>query len=160
MAKNKNKRSALFFKPKEFEFICENIEGQPTITCRNPNVLDLIMANADTMNVPQPLVDLVTGEQQSVDTENFKLDRESLPTYRNFAHLLIRASVIWPIIVPDGQEPDYDREEIAISDLGVDTMNLYNRIMEGSAQARNFPEQQDDEVAALPASEDVGDETE
>ena len=93
MAKNKVKRSALFFKPKEFEFVCENIEGQPTITCRHPNVLDLIMSNADTMNVPQPLVDMVMGEQQTVDAENFKMERKDLPpiaTLRIYssAHLL------------------------------------------------------------------------
>ena len=56
--------------------------------------------------------------------------------------------------------PDYDNEEIAIENLGVDIMNLYNRIMQEASQARSFPEQQDDEVAALPAGEDVGDEAE
>ena len=148
------------FRPKEYEYQCLNIEGEPVILYQLPNMLDLIMKYGDSSRVPEPMVQLVMGEIEQADLETLQASRKDLPTYGEWMKVLVCAAAISPKVLQEGEVPDYKKNEISILDLGYDMMGFYNQLMAESNKAGTFRKEQIEALAALPDGKDVGNEAE
>lgn len=148
------RRSAAAFRPAT-EWI--DLGDGREVEVKRPDVPGLIMAKADSDEIPQPLVNQVLasierGEQKPAVIE---ITRKELPAYWGFMKAITRAALVWPVVV-DGT-PDYDAGEIAESDLKSDIVRpVFGWVMGGAAAAASrFPDGPDAGVDAVQPVPDV-----
>lgn len=133
MTENGHRSAAGFRRETEWKTLPSGKE----VELRRPDVADIIMANADKGDIPQPLVNqmlesLNTGQQVEA---RLTYEAEHLPGLNRFNKLLSRATVVWPVIVPDGVEPDYEAGQIEIADLDSTDQGWITRWVMGRSAA-------------------------
>lgn len=140
MTQNGHKSAASFRRPTEWQVLPSGKE----VELQRPDVADIIMAHADDGSIPQPLVDQMLQSLNTGRQVEAKLVYEAghLPGLRRFNQMLTRAAVVWPELVPDDVEPDYDAGQAKISDLDMNDQAWITRWVMGRslAAASRFPE--------------------
>ncbi|MBZ0293564.1 MAG: hypothetical protein K8L99_13435 [Anaerolineae bacterium] len=140
------------FKPKVEEV---PLPSGAVVVLRHPNVLGMIMSNG---NVPDALAQFVTDIMASGKNPVADGDTNNLPMLYEMANLAVRSAFISPKVVDDGVEPDYDHDEIAITDVqDMDKLAILNWSIQGgdASKLASFLEEQGNGAAAGPSSKPV-----
>lgn len=91
------------------------LPSEKKVEVRKLNLQRLIMANAHTGAVPTPLVEQALAMfNKDIEAKPWKPTKEDLSSMASFMDLIVRASLVWPVIADN---PNYEAGEIAISDL-------------------------------------------
>lgn len=89
------------------------------VEVRRPDIARLVMESKDG-SVPafltQQVVAGLSGKVQN--TKAWDPSTEDLSTMSRFMDMVVKAALVWPVIVQG--EPDYDAGQISIADLGQD----------------------------------------
>ncbi len=123
------------------------------VLLRTPDVQGLIMANANKGVIPQPLVDQMVAMLNQDKGGNKKLVYEAadLSGVYEFGVLMTKASVVWPVIVPEGQAPDYEAGQIEMPDLhSSERGEITEWVMRAAGAAGRFPAGQAAGVGTAP----------
>lgn len=122
-----------------------------TVEVRKPDISRLVMESKDG-SVPaflqQQVVAGLAGKAETVD--DWDPSKEDLATMSRFMDMVVRAALVWPVIV-DGN-PDYDAGQISLHDLEqADRTFLFGWAMpDSNAAAGRFRAKQNGAVEPVP----------
>ncbi len=105
-----------------------------------PDVPSLVVA-AEGGQVPNGLRELLVSQMKGGQkTKDWEPGPDDLPGIVAFMEVVARAAVIFPVIVPDGVEPDYKQGQIKYGDLTMeDKMGIFQRaVPDEMASAAKF----------------------
>ena len=133
---------------------------------RLPDTRSLI--GTGTIKVPLPLLNIAANVKPDANGAVSE-DRElSIDDRLNafagsyaIADDLVRAALIWPVVVADDETPDYEAGEVHLTDIHEeDREYLAALLQQEGVDMMPFRARGDVDVAAVPDGEDVADETE
>lgn len=122
-----------------------------SVEVRRPDISRLVMESKDG-SVPAFLQQqVIAGLQGKAETvEAWDPSKEDLSTMSRFMDMVVRAALVWPVIVEG--EPDYDAGQISINDLEqADRTFLFGWAMpDSNAAAGRFRAKQNGTVEPVP----------
>lgn len=113
------------------------------VELQRPSTVDTILSNG---NLPEGLAQVMMDTFITGGNAQWKVKPEDLPAIAELVNTLCRASFVTPKIVAEGIVPNYDANEIAMSDvLDNDRMFVLGWVMNAGGKApavTQFPEKQ------------------
>lgn len=104
-----------------------------------PDVPSLVVS-AEGGQVPNGLRELLISQMKGDKKADWEPGPDDLPGIVAFMEIVARAAIIWPLIVSDGVEPDYEQGQIKYKDFSIeDKMEIFQRaVPDEMASAAKF----------------------
>ncbi len=112
------------------------------VELKRPSTVDTILSNG---NLPEGLAQVML-EAFTGGNSQWKVGPAELPALADLINTLCRAAFVNPRIAPEGKQPDYDNNEIALSDVkDIDRTWILAWVTKAGGQASavtHFPQRQ------------------